>query len=86
MAIIKFQRSNIKNKKYDALITLDDGSKKKVSFGDINHKHYKDQTPLKLYSHLDHLDNKRRENYKKRHQHDRFNKYSPGWFSDNFLW
>lgn len=42
-------------------------SGKKVSFGDKRYQHYKDQTPLKLYSHLDHLDPKRRASYRARH-------------------
>jgi hypothetical protein len=34
-----------------------------VHFGSIINQQYRDSTPLKLYSHLDHGDRKRRENY-----------------------
>ncbi len=38
-----------------------------VHFGNINYQHYFDSTPLKLYTHLNHGDKKRREAYRKRH-------------------
>lgn len=56
------QKSSRKNKKYMAIV--DD---KKIHFGDNRFQQYKDRTPLKLYSHLDHNDKKRRMNYFKRH-------------------
>lgn len=56
------QKSSRKNKKYMAIV--DD---KKIHFGDNRHQQYKDITSLKLYSHLDHNDKKRRMNYFKRH-------------------
>lgn len=64
-----------------------------VQFGDKRYQQYRDQTPLKLYSSMDHNDEKRRENYRKRHEGCRKgsgrcidDKYSPAWFSYYFLW
>ena len=56
------QKSSRKNKKYMAIV--DD---KKIHFGDNRFQHYKDRTSLKLYSHLDHNNKKKRMNYFKRH-------------------
>jgi hypothetical protein len=66
-------------KKYYALV-----NGKKVYFGDSRYQQYEDK--MGYYSHLDHHDEKRRENYKKRHTKDRFNPESAGWFADNVLW
>ena len=64
-----------------------------VQFGHKDYQQYKDQTPLKLYSTMDHGDEKRRNSYRKRHEGCMKNggrciddKYSPSWFSYNFLW
>jgi hypothetical protein len=78
---IGFRPSKNKLKKYDALFS--DGSY--VSFGSRNYQHYKDTTGLGQFSHLDHLDKKRRDRYYKRHSKD-YPKYSPDWFSKNYLW
>lgn len=71
---------------------------KRVHFGHRDYQHYKDSVPKslggKLWTKLDHNDNKRRENYRKRHggvlTKDRskayLRKYSPSWFSYYFLW
>ena len=58
---------------------------KVVQFGDKRYGQYKDRTPLKLYSHLDHKDLKRRASYRKRHNYPK-PKYSPGWFALKYLW
>ena len=58
---IKFEKSKAKGKKYAAI--LPDG--KRVNFGALGYEHYKDRTPLKLYSHLDHNDPERRKNIMK---------------------
>jgi hypothetical protein len=67
---------------------------KTIKFGAIDYQHYQDRTPLKLYSHLDHLDPVRRAHYRKRHEKI-LNKqgipaytvpYSPAWFSYYYLW
>jgi hypothetical protein len=75
---IKFEKSKVKGKKYTAI--LPDGHR--VNFGALGYEHYKDKTPLKLYSNLDHNDKKRRDLYYKRHNKD-YPKYSPDWFSKN---
>ena len=71
-------------KKYK--VTLDNG--KVVQFGDTRYQQYKDVTPLRLYKHLDHNDSKRRDNYRKRHGANGYQlkKWTPSWFSWNYLW
>lgn len=78
---IKFEKSKAKGKKYTAI--LPDG--KRVNFGAEGYAQYKDRTPLKLYSHLDHNDSERRKRYYDRHNKD-YPKYSPDWFSKKYLW
>jgi len=84
-----FSKSTRVNKKYMVLY-----NGKKIHFGDKRYKHYKDNTPLKLYSHLDHKDPKRRANYRNRHKAIKLkdgsyaykNKNSPSYWSYNYLW
>ncbi len=78
---ITFQKSDRKNKKYKAI--LPDG--KAVHFGDTRYEQYKDRTPLKLYSNLDHNDKARRGLYYQRHPKD-YAKYSADYFSKKYLW
>jgi hypothetical protein len=74
------------------MVTLSDGSH--VSFGNREYQQYRDKTPLKLYSNLDHNDKKRRRNYRKRHMGVKLKdgtpayqvKYSPSWLSLRYLW
>lgn len=94
----KFEVPKSGHKKYTAIIPLKDGKTKRVSFGDSRYEHYKDQVPKsmggKRWSHKDHLDKNRRENYRKRHGALKCKngkkcisvKYSPAWFSYYFLW
>ena len=77
MYVIK--KSTQKNKKYMAVF-----KDKIIHFGDNRHQHYKDKTSLKLYSHLDHGDEKRRKSYFARH--GEATKYSAKYFSHKFLW
>ena len=78
-----FKVSTRKNKKYD--VFKDD--KYLTSFGDRNYQQYKDITPLKSYSNLDHLDLKRKQNYYKRFGKKEKAKFeSAKWFSNNYLW
>ena len=58
---------------------------KTSSFGDQRYQQYKDRTPLQLYKAGDHLDERRRALYHKRHNY-KAKKYSSGWFSKNYLW
>lgn len=76
---IDFRKSKLTNKKYDAFRN----GKKLASFGDKRYQHYKDV--IGMYSHLNHLDKKRRKLYYARHGKATI-KYSPKWFSHRYLW
>lgn len=90
---IRFQKGPGRYK-YTAI--LPDG--KRVHFGHTSYQHYYDSVPVNLgggiWSSLNHLDEKRRDNYRKRHSGvltrsgDRAYKreFSPSWFSYYFLW
>jgi hypothetical protein len=68
---IKFEKSTMKNKKYDALFRNNKTGKiKKLSFGDRRYAQYKDSTGLGVYSHLNHGDPHRRSLYHQRHAKD----------------
>lgn len=82
-------KSPIKNKKYRVIY-----KGKIIDFGDLRYQHYKDNTELKLYKHLDHLDKKRRDLYLKRAKNivDKNgnltynNPYSANYYSIKYLW
>jgi hypothetical protein len=76
------------NKKYKVIIFLKNGTRKTIQFGDNRYEQYKDSSPLKFYKHKNHNDKNRRANYRKRHgaQGYQNKKYSPAWFSWNYLW
>lgn len=76
----EIKKSTMKNKKYMAVFK--DG--KKVHFGDNRYQQFKDKTTLKLYSHLDHGDEKRKKAYYSRH--GKAEPYSAKYFSHRFLW
>ena len=71
--------STVKDHKYDGLV-----NGKKYAFGNINYQQYHDK--IGYYKNLDHNDKQRRANYRARHQHDKLDSYSSGFFSYNFLW
>lgn len=81
-----FRKSKKKDKKYDVI--LPDNTI--VSFGSIEHKHYFDNTPLKLYKHLNHNDNKRRALFRKRfmklYENNKNNRKSSIYWSWKYLW
>lgn len=81
---IKFSKSERKGKKYDVEFTYK-GKKHKVSFGALGYEQWKDQTPLKLYSYMDHGDPKRRELYYKRHGQTS-DPLSAKYWSNRYLW
>lgn len=95
--ILEFRKSPIKHKKYRAIFTKN-GKIKTADFGHIDYEHYQDQTVDfpggGVYTHLNHNDKKRQKRYWKRHskiknadgEYTIRKKYSPGWFSLNFLW
>ena len=86
---MEFRKSTRKNKKYDVKY-----NGVWISFGDRRYSQYKDSTPLKLYSDLDHGDKKRRANYLARakgikNKDGDFtwkDKNSPNYYSVRFLW
>lgn len=77
-----FKKSSRKHKKYDAFKLVNGEKKKIASFGDNRYEQYKDK--IGLYSHLDHGDKKRKNNYYSRHGEADFE--SPKWFSHKYLW
>lgn len=83
-----FEKAKNPAKKYDAIIQ--NRKTKKyilIPFGSSTNEHYRDSTPLKIYSHLDHNDEVRKKNFKnrfKRLYHPKY--YSPTYFSWNYLW
>lgn len=82
--------SNRKNKKLKAVFKYK-GETHTLHFGDKRYEQYKDKS--KFYSHLDHLDEKRRRNYRQRHSNIMsngspayLNPTSPAFWSYNILW
>lgn len=91
MSKYEIKKSTRKNKKYDV---LKDG-KYLLSFGDSRYEHFKDSTPIKAYSNLNHNDTERRKNYLARHHKGVTNKTealkqvdpeSAKWWSTKYLW
>ena len=88
---MEITKSTRKNKKYMVVV-----NGKTYHFGDSRFAQYKDRTPLKLYSHLDHNDKKRQRNYFKRHsgvatrreaiEKEMKNGISPKLLSHIYLW
>jgi hypothetical protein len=84
---MEFTKSTNPNKKYDIVV---DG--KKISFGAAGYQQYHDK--IGLYSNLDHKDVKRRQAYRNRHSKILLAdgrpaykvRYTPAWFSWNYLW
>lgn len=87
-SFIKFERSHLKNKKYNAVLVNRKSCKEvRVPFGHPGYQQYKDSTGLGLYSHLDHGDKARRAAYRLRHKKDIDpENYTPGNYALNFLW
>lgn len=80
------QKSNRKNKKYDIYKKLPDGTYKYfLSFGQLPYEHFADVTPLKLYTKLNHNDEKRRQLYYNRHGLTK-SKSSAKYWSNKYLW
>ena len=68
------------NKKYKVLY-----NGKYIYFGDKRYAQFHDR--ISAYSHLDHLDKKRRKLYYQRHENDNFNDPNyAGFWSANYLW
>ena len=65
--ILKFIKGPPK-KKYTAIVQNKKNKKtRKLHFGASDYPQYKDRTPLKLYSHKNHLTRRRMQNYFNRH-------------------
>lgn len=83
MKLLRIEKSPAKNKKYRADVEIDGVIYKNIDFGDVRHEQYRDSTPLKLYSHLDHGDKKRLKAYHDRH---RYNNGPAGLLAKRYLW
>lgn len=70
MEVSNIRKSTLKNKKYMADVVYNDKSYKNQHFGDNRYEHYKDSTPIKLYSHLNHNDLERRRLFHSRHKNN----------------
>ena len=85
--LIKFERATDPLKKYNAIIEdVKTRKRMKVPFGSSIHEQYRDDVPLKIYSRLDHNDEKRRKNYLARHGDTMKKKFSASYFSAKYLW
>jgi hypothetical protein len=85
---LNFEPSKRQYKKYKAVLQhTKDYTFRYLHFGDTRYQQYKDTTNLGLYSHLDHMDRKRRQSYHTRHRvFIKKEYYSPGYFSMKYLW
>jgi hypothetical protein len=85
---VRFEKATAKNKKYKAILRNKRTNKNFiVNFGDVRYQHYRDTTPLKLYSNMDHNNERRKNNYVKRHAfYIKPGYYSPGQMALQYLW
>ena len=70
MEVSNLRRSTRKHKKYMANVVYNGQSHKNLHFGDIRYGQYKDSTTLKLFSHMDHNDPKKKLLYLSRHKNN----------------
>lgn len=84
---MRFERSKITGKKYDAII-MDIITRKiqRVPFGNQNIAHYQDTTGMKLYSRLDNMNERQRTLYIDAYNKTNKKKYSSDWYSAKFLY
>jgi hypothetical protein len=61
--LYKIFKSTVKHKKYSVYVKGDNGKPKLIHFGQLGYDQFRDTTPLKLYSNLDHNDEERRRLY-----------------------
>lgn len=87
-SIVNFEKAKNPQKKYRVNIrNKQTGATKWIEFGASAYEHYKDTTPLKLYSNLDHYDKHRRKLFQTRFQHLYTpDKFDPTYFSWKYLW
>jgi len=81
MYIKQWLPSPLKNKKYRVILS----NGKHIDFGDKRYQQYRDSSPLRLYSAMDHRDNARQAHYYLRHNID-YPEFSADWLSKRFLW
>lgn len=81
--LLKIQESPVMYKKYRADVLIDEEVFKNVDFGDTRYSQFRDSTPLKLYSNLDHGDRERLRLYHIRHKN---NNGPAALLSKRFLW
>lgn len=82
---IGFEINRGKRSKYDAILkNKKTGQIKRVPFGMKGYQHFHDT--LGHYSHLDHHDEKRRLNWRKRHGRNIDYKFSSAFWSATVLW
>jgi hypothetical protein len=85
--LLRFEKSNSKNKMYDAiLLNKITNKEKRIPFGDNRMENYKDIKTLGLYPHLVHNNKERRRLYRLRHEKNSKYKYSSAYFSYYYLW
>jgi len=85
--LLGFEKSQTKNKMYDAVLMSNDEKLFYIPFGDKRFENYQDKTKLNLYPHLIHGDEKRRRRYRLRHRvYLKKGFYSPSYFSYYHLW
>ena len=66
--IRSFTRSKREGKKYKVIVENKKTKRQRtIHFGGLGYEQYKDSTPLKLYSSVNHNTKKRRDNYFNRH-------------------
>lgn len=84
-------KSGRANKKYEAVLENRKSKKHvKVHFGDTRYEHYYDNTDLKLYSSMNHMDKDRQKAWLRRHAKNIDPGdppgYTPGYLAHRFLW
>lgn len=86
--LLGFRKSKNPPKMYAAVLyNIETRRERVVNFGSRIHMNFSDRTGLNLYPKLIHGDEKRKENYRKRHKNDvKEGFYSPGYFSAKYLW
>ena len=85
-SILKFRRSRTKNKKYDAIVSMDNLQRQVIPFGDTRKEHFYDGRGLNLYSHMNHRDEERRRKYLKANAKHIQVKLSPSYFTAKYLY
>lgn len=86
MEILNFAVSNRKGKKY-LVNFVHKGEIHTVHFGSKNHLHFRDSTPIKAYSHLNHYNPIKRDQFFRRFAGQKINDPLSGiYWSARYLW